>query len=85
VHGSGHVALDEHRRLGGRVKLSVQRLDLLLAEIARSGLLSEEETAGASLLAMLGSKNRRVTIELKLDRGRVYLGPFKVGELPPLW
>jgi hypothetical protein len=85
VHGSGHVALDEHRRLAGRVKLSVMRLDLLLAEITRSGLLSEKETAGASLLAMLSSKNRRVTIELKVDRGRVYLGPFKVGELPPLW
>jgi hypothetical protein len=85
VHGSGHVALDEGGRLAGKVKLSVQRLDLLLAEIARSGLLSEKETAGVSLLAMLGSKNRRVTIELKLDRGRVYLGPFKVGELPPLW
>ena len=85
VHGSGRVALDEERRLAGRLKLSVERLDLLLAEITRSGLLSEKETAGASLLALLGSKNRRVTIELKLDRGRVYLGPFKVGELPPLW
>jgi hypothetical protein len=85
VHGSGHVALDEERRLAGRLKLSVARLDLLLAEITRSGLLSERQTAGASLVALLGSKDRRVTVELKLDRGRVYLGPFKIGELPPLW
>jgi hypothetical protein len=85
VHGSGNVALDEKHRLAGRVKLSVTRLDLLLTEITRSGLLSERETAGASLVALLGSKNRRVTVELKLDRGRVYLGPFKIGELPPLW
>jgi len=85
IHGSGHVALDADRRLAGRLKLSIARLDLLLAEITRSGLLSEKETAGASLVALLGSKNRRVTIELRLDRGRVYLGPFKVGELPPLW
>lgn len=85
VDGSGHVALDDKHRLAGRLKLSVERLDLLLAEITRAGLLSEKETAGASLLALLGSKNRRVTIELKLDRGHVYLGPFKVGELPPLW
>jgi hypothetical protein len=85
VNGSGGVALDEDRRLAGRLKLSVARFDLLLAEITRSGLLSQKDTAGASLLALLGSKNRRVTIELKLDRGRVYLGPFKVGEMPPLW
>lgn len=85
VDGSGGVALDEDRRLAGRLKLSVARFDLLLAEITRSGLLSQKDTAGASLLALLGSKNRRVTIELKLDRGRVYLGPFKVGEMPPLW
>jgi hypothetical protein len=85
VHGSGRLALDEQQRLAGRLKLSVDRLDLLLAEITRAGLLSEKETASASLLALLGSKNRRVTIELKLDRGRVYLGPFKLGELPPLW
>ena len=85
VDGSGRVALDEDRHLAGRLKLSVARFDLLLAEITRSGLLSQKDTAGASLLALLGSKNRRVTIELKLDRGGVYLGPFKVGEMPPLW
>jgi hypothetical protein len=85
VHGSGNVALDEQRRLAGRLKLSVDRLDLLLADLDRAGLFSEKETAGASLLALLGAKNRRVTLELKLDRGRVYLGPFKLGELPPLW
>jgi hypothetical protein len=85
VHGSGNVALDEQRRLAGMLKLSVDRLDLLLADLDRAGLLSEKESAGASLLALLGAKNRRVTVELKLDRGRVYLGPFKLGELPPLW
>jgi hypothetical protein len=85
VHGSGRLALDESRRLDGRLKLSVERLDMLLADLARAGLLSEKETdAGASLLTLLGSKNRRVNLELKLDRGRVYLGPFKLGELPPL-
>ncbi|MGH6873720.1 MAG: DUF2125 domain-containing protein, partial [Aestuariivirgaceae bacterium] len=55
VHGSGRVALDESHRLNGRLKLSVDRLDLLLADLGRAGLLSEKESAGASLLDLLGS------------------------------
>lgn len=83
VRGSGRLGLDESHHLDGRLNLSVDRLDLLLADLTRAGLLAENETA-ASLLAMLGSKNRRANLALRLDRGRIYLGPFKLGELPPL-
>jgi hypothetical protein len=83
VHATGRVSLDASRRLDGRLKASVDRLDMVLADLSRAGLVSTSDDA-ASLLDGLRVKDRRVNLELRLDHGRIYLGPFKLGELPPL-
>jgi hypothetical protein len=83
VHATGRVSLDASRKLDGRLKLSIDRLDMALADLSRAGLVSKSDDA-AALLDGLRVKDRRVNLELRLDRGRIYLGPFKLGDLPPL-
>jgi hypothetical protein len=85
LEGKGRLALDSDGQLQGKLALMIENLDLLLEQLMVTGVLSKDETeAGSSLLSFLGGENRRVKLDLKIEHGVVYLGPFKLARIPPL-
>lgn len=68
----GTLALDETHRLNGKVDLKANGFSDLLDAI---GLKAGGFTLNAKSLSL----------PLALDRGRMFLGPLKVGEIPPLY
>jgi hypothetical protein len=68
----GTLALDDTHRLSGRVELKANGFSDLLDAI---GL----KTGGFSLNA------KAMSLPLALDRGKLFLGPLKIGEIGPLY
>lgn len=68
----GTIALDETHRLNGKVDVKANGFSDLLDAI---GL----KTGGFTLNA------KSMNLPLAVERGKLFLGPLKVGELPPLY
>jgi hypothetical protein len=86
AHGSGRVGLDAVGRAEGRLELDVVALRQLLDRLASRGALAPDDIeAGVAFLSLLGqSPDGSIRIDLRAERGRLYFGPFRLGEVPPL-
>jgi hypothetical protein len=83
--GNGRIGFDQSARLEGRIVLDVTNLRRLLDRLADRGVVDREElAAGLALLTLLGEGAGSATrIDLRSEEGRLYFGPFRLGEVPP--
>jgi hypothetical protein len=86
VHGKGRIGIDASARLQGRIALDVFNLRQLLDRLASRGMVPPNDIeAGLAVLTLLGEgAGGTSTIDLRAEQGRVYFGPFRLGEFPPL-
>ncbi len=82
----GEIGLGAGGAINGRLTTTSNRLDLLLAELKRDFGLSDKDTQ--ALVTMIGllqpGKSTDVTLDLIAKDGKLYWGPVKLTELPPL-
>lgn len=81
--GSGVVALDASRRPSGKLETQTNDLDGLLELLEPHLRLTGEQKSG--LRAMLGLLGNEAKAPLIAQEGVLYLGPFKIADLPPLY
>jgi len=81
--GSGSVGLDNVNRLSGKLDTQTNDLDGLLTILSPHLQLTEDKKAG--LRAMLGLLGNEARAPLIAKDGILYLGPFKLTELQPLY
>jgi hypothetical protein len=97
VDANGSLGLDELHRAQGRVELTLTGLDELLQSL---GVSSRTAAIGGLIAGVLGGKRpadaappppgatgalKGVTLPLRLDSGKAYLGPIPVARLAPLY
>ena len=81
--GSGVVGLDAANRPSGKLDTQTNDLDGLLAILKPHLRLTDEEGSGLrAILGLLGNGSRTPLIARD---GVLYLGPFKLAELRPLY
>ena len=81
--GSGSVNLDNSNRPSGKLDTQTNDLDGLLAILAPHLQLTEDKKSG--LRAMLGLLGNEAKAPIIAKDGILYLGPFKLTELQPLY
>lgn len=81
--GSGMMSLDEAHRPAGKIATQTNDLDGLFAIIGPHLEMTDEQKAG--LRAMLGLLGSAAKAPLIAQSGMLYLGPFKIADLPPLY
>jgi hypothetical protein len=81
--GSGTVGLDPERRPSGKLDTQTNDLDGMLALVEPHVQLDEQnKSALRSILGLLGSEAKAPLIARE---GVLYLGPFKITDLRPLY
>jgi hypothetical protein len=81
--GSGTVALDAAHRISGKLETETNDLDGLLKLLAPHLRMSDQQAAGLrSVLGLLGNEAKAPLIA---QDGALYLGPFKIADLTPLY
>jgi hypothetical protein len=82
----GEIGLTPSGEISGRLTTTSNRLDLMLAEIRQDFGLSDKD--GDALAAMIGllqpGKSADITLDLIAKDGKLYWGPAKLTDLPPL-
>jgi hypothetical protein len=81
--GSGTLSLDEERRLQGKLDTETNDLDGLLALLGPHLQLGDAEDGNLrTMLAILGGSAK---LPIIAKDGVLYIGPFKVSDLAPLY
>lgn len=81
--GSGMLALDEQRRITGRIDTETNDIQALLAAVGPQIGLSDDKLA--NLRTMLGLLGNGAKIPILAKEGILYVGPFQVAELKPIY
>ena len=86
VTAKGEIGLGANGEINGRLTTTSNRLDLLLAEFKQDfGLSDKDAQALATMIGLLQpGKTTDVTLDLIAKDGKLYWGPVKLTELPPL-
>jgi hypothetical protein len=84
---SGSVMIGADARPQGSLKGRIQNLDHVLQALADRGILEENARMGAGVvLGLLGGNSPEgMRIDIAADQGGLYVGPFRIGELPALF
>lgn len=81
--GSGTVGLDDAHRPSGKIATQTNDLDGLFAILGPHLEMTDDQKTG--LRAMLGILGNEAKAPLIAQDGRLYLGPFKIADIPPLY
>ncbi|MFN4140587.1 DUF2125 domain-containing protein [Aestuariivirga sp.] len=81
--GSGMLRLDESRRLAGMLETETNDLDGLLALVAPHLQIDGGDSANLRTMMTLLGESARLPIIAK--DGALYIGPFKIADLAPLY
>ena len=81
--GSGSVALDDQHRVAGQVDTETNDIGALLTLL--SPQLNLTDAQATSLRAMLGLLGNEAKVPVIARDGTLYLGPFKVTDIPPIY
>jgi hypothetical protein len=86
VTAKGEIGLGAGGQIDGRLVTTSNRLDLLLAELRQDfGLGDKDAQALATMIGLLQpGKTADITLDLIAKDGKLYWGPVKLTELPPL-
>jgi len=88
---SGDVNLDSKGLLNGRLEGSVSGFDAFLKRLETAGVIKENHAAIAdTLMSVLGKPKQSpadasINVRTTFKQGKVYIGPFKVVTVPPLF
>ncbi|QPC42291.1 DUF2125 domain-containing protein [Kaustia mangrovi] len=86
----GTLALDKRGRATGDLTAEVVNMKGLLSKFERAGKIGRTEAQlAAGLLSFLegattGDKGA-ISVDMRVKKGKIYFGPFKVAEIPPLF
>jgi hypothetical protein len=81
--GTGSIGLDRQNRIVGRLATETNDLDALLTIVAPHFRLSDQERSSVRLVFGLLGQNARAAIVA--SEGSIFIGPYRVGELAPLF
>ena len=81
--GSGTLALDPSRRISGQIDTETNDIKALLGVVGPHLDLSDGQMA--NLRTMLGLLGNAAKASIIAKEGVLYLGPFKIAELKPLY
>jgi hypothetical protein len=86
VSAKGEIGLDASGHVNGRLTTTTNRLDLLMAELKQNfGLTNKDTETLATMIGLLQpGKTTDVTLDLIAKDGKLYWGPVKLAELPPV-
>jgi hypothetical protein len=86
VTAKGEIGLSADGHLNGRLTTNSNRLDLLLAEFKQDFDLGDKDaqTLAAMISLLQPGKATDITLDLIAKDGKLYWGPVKLTELPPL-
>lgn len=88
---SGNLNLDAEGRLNGKLEGRVSGFDEFLARLETAGIIKKNQAAIAdTLMSVLGKPDQEnakpsIKITTTFKKGKLYFGPFKVAEIPPLF
>ena len=84
---SGSVKIGTDARPQGSLKGRIQNLDHVLQALADRGILGENARMGAgAVLGLLGGNSPKgMKIDIAAEQGGLYVGPFRIADLPPLF
>ena len=84
---SGQLQIGRDAHLKGILKGRLQNLDQLLQDLADRGFLDPDARMGAgAVLGLLGGNSPEgMQIEIAADQGGLYIGPFRIADLPALF
>jgi Uncharacterized protein conserved in bacteria (DUF2125) len=81
--GAGNVALDEYHRMAGRLATETNDLDGLLSILEPHLDMNDQQKASfRTILGLLGSEAKS---DIIARNGELFVGPFKVADLLPLF
>ena len=81
--GSGLLSLDSENRISGKLDTETNNTTALLDGVAPYLRFTEQQRAG--LQTMLGVLGNEAKVSLIATDGALYLGPFRMAVLPPLY
>jgi len=87
----GDLELDRKGRLNGTLEGSVSGFDDLLERLETADILKKKEAAVAdTIMTLLGKSDKSDTapglkVKTILKKGKLYFGPFKLTNIPPLF
>lgn len=81
--GSGSLSLDQDRRIAGQINTETNDIKALLGIVGPQLDLSEGKTS--NLVTMLGLLGSTAKAPIIAKDGVLYLGPFRIAELKPLY
>jgi hypothetical protein len=86
VTAKGEIGLGPKGDLNGRLTTTSSRLDLLLSELRQDfGLSDKDAQTLATMIGLLQpGKTTDITLDLIAKDGKLYWGPVKLTELPPV-
>jgi hypothetical protein len=86
VTAKGEIGLSATGQIDGRLTTTSSRLDLLIVELKQDFGLSDKD--GQTIATMIGllqpGKTTDITLDLIAKDGKLYWGPVKLTELPPV-
>lgn len=87
LKAAGEIGVTAQGQLAGHLKTTTNRLDLLMNELKQSFGLSEKDAQTFSTMIGLlqPGKTTDVTLDLFAKDGKLYWGPVKLTDLPPLF
>jgi hypothetical protein len=81
--GAGNVALDEYRRMAGKLATETNDLDGLLSILEPHLDMNDQQMVSfRAILGLLGSEAKS---DIIARNGELFVGPFKVADLMPLF
>lgn len=86
VTAKGEIGLNALGLIDGRLTTTTNRLDLLIAELKQDfGLSDKDAQTLATMIGLLQpGKTTDITLDLVAKDGKLYWGPVKLTELPPV-
>lgn len=81
--GSGTLALDAQRRISGQIDTETNDIQALLSIVGPQLGLSDDKIA--NLRTMLGLLGNGAKVPILAKDGALYVGPFQVAELKPIY
>lgn len=86
LKATGEIGITAQGQIDGNLKTTTNRLDLLMDELKQNFGLSEKDAQTfATMIGLLQpGKTADVTLDLIAKDGKLYWGPVKLTELPPV-
>ncbi len=84
LKGKGKIGLTPEGYLDGKLRVEASSPGAIVNDLESSGVIAPGNDATQALLGILGAIGS-TALTVNLDKGKVTVGPFKVGKLPPVF